>query len=118
MKDQEVLSAVDMVGGLPALRVCHHFPAQYLVHVGLIFLATTSKPGKNLRINPEADQLFDGSIETTPLNRRGLRKNLGAVGIIDLFVWKRRQSPEFVALGFRQGRRKELARGDSLFLRK
>jgi len=68
----------------PLVRL--HFASQDLVHVRLVFLASTPEPVEDVGIHAKAHQLLDRPIKTADLNVGRLRLSFRRIGKIDLRI--------------------------------
>ena len=95
-----------------------HFATQDLVHIRLILLAARPKPGKDVPINANADQMLNWPIKATYLNFRWQRFYRRRIGQINFRIRQVSKLLQFAPLPVSEGLRKERARGDPLFARR
>lgn len=93
-----------------------HLAPQNFVHVGLVALPAAAKPCEHIRIDANADELLNWPVEAADVNFRRGSLAFRRIGKIDLRIGLIGELPEFPALPFTEGRRKEHVRGDSPFL--
>ena len=85
-----------LAGKNPALavpRVPLHFAPEDAIHVCLVHLPTSSKPGEHVGIHAEAHQLLDWPVETPDLDVRGPWISFGNIGKIDLRIGQSCDAP-------------------------
>ena len=115
-KSRPKISVNSRKEGRPLAMVRLHLASQNFVHVGLMAFPTAAKPREHVRVDANADELFDGPVKAADINVGWGRLAFRRIGKVDLGIGLIGEFFEFPALLVTEGNRKEHVRGHSPFL--